>query len=285
VAAVLALLSAVTYGTADFIGGLTSRRLPPAAVVHRSSIVALVVNIAALFFVGGVFTARDIVIGTFGGAAGGIGVLLLYRGLAVASMSVVAPITAVLSGIVPVGAGLLSGERPSSIVWCGIVVGLVSVACIAREEEVGDEARGPTPIGVLVTAAGAGLGFGLFFVAFDATSDDAGLWPALAGKAATVVMFTGVALVARSARPARGEAWTRSSLALLAAAGVFEATANSLFLLATQRGQLTIVAVLGALYPAATIILAGIVLHERLTRLQLGGVGLAGTAIVLITAG
>jgi len=283
VAALLALLSAAAYGAGDFMGGLAARRLPPAAVVLRSNAVGLLGLVVALPLVGDAdLVGRDVLIGAAGGTAGGIGVLLLYRGLATGTMSVVAPITAVLSAIVPVVVGLASGERPSAVALVGVPLALFAVAMLVREPD--GPAQGMTRVDLL-TALGAGLGFGLFFVSLDATSDGAGLWPVVAGRSASVTLFAIVAAVRVGARAGRGRALAGTTPWLLVGCGLLDAGANALFLLATQRGLLTLVAVLGALYPAATLLLARLVLGERLARPQAAGVVLAGAAVVLVTAG
>lgn len=286
VAALLALLSAVAYGAGDFLGGLAARRLPPAAVVLRSNAVGLAGLVVALPLVGDAeYAARDIVIGAIAGVAGGVGVLLLYRGLAVGTMSVVAPITAVLSAVVPVAVGLSSGERPGAVAFVGVPLALVAVALLAREpRDDNDRTHGMTTTDLL-TALGAGLGFGLFFVGLDATGDDAGLWPVVAGRSASVGLFAVVAAVSVSARTGRGRVWIGRTPVMLFGCGLLDAGANALFLLATQRGLLTLVAVLGALYPASTVLLARLVLAERLARPQQIGVLVAGAAVVLVSAG
>jgi drug/metabolite transporter (DMT)-like permease len=285
-AAVLALLSAVAYGAGDFLGGLAARRLPPAAVVLRSNAVGLVSLVVALPLVGDAeLVGRDVLIGAGGGLIGGIGVLLLYRGLATGTMSVVAPITAVLSAVVPVATGLAGGERPAVLALVGVPLALFAVALLAREPVDDDERTHGMSRAALVMALGAGLGFGLFFVALDATSEDSGLWPVVAGRAASVTMFAIVAAVSAGARAGRGRTHVGTTPLLLVGCGVLDAGANALFLLATQRGLLTLVAVLGALYPASTLLLARAVLGERLARPQLAGVLLAGGAVVLVTAG
>lgn len=280
-AAALALLCAVAYGAGDFFGGVASRRLAPALVVLRSNAVGLTgVALAAPLFDADI-VARDFALGGAGGLAGGLGVLLLYRGLATGTMSVVAPITAVLSAVVPVAVGLGGGERPALVAMTGVPLALVAVAMLAREPADHDDRTHGLSRAGLVTALGAGLGFGLFFVALDATSDDAGLWPVVAGRMASVSMFAVVGLVRRGSwRPRSGPVgW------LVVGAGLLDAGANAFFLVATQHGMLTLVSVLAALYPASTLLLARIVLGERLARPPQAGVLLAGAAVVLVTAG
>jgi drug/metabolite transporter (DMT)-like permease len=283
-AAFLALLSAAAYGAGDFFGGLAARRIPPAAVVLRSNVVGLVGLIACLSLVSGEVVARDLGIGAMGGVAGGIGVLLLYRGLASGVMSVVAPVTAVLAAVLPVVAGLSGGERPAVVAFAGIVLALAAVALLAREPRDDDAATHGLASLDLLVAVGAGVGFGVFFIALDATSDDAGLWPIVAGRSASVVFFAAVAALWARARVGDHRAVQGTTPWLLVGCGVLDAAANATFLLATQRGLLTLVAVLGSLYPASTLLLARLVLHERLARPQLAGVALAGAAVVLVTA-
>ncbi len=286
-AAVLALLAAVAYGTGDFLGGMAARRIPASVVVLASNAVGLAGLLVALPLVGDPeFAGRDILIGAAAGIAGAIGVMLLYRGLATGTMSVVAPITAVLSAVVPVGVGLATGERPAGLALPGVPLALFAVALLAREPRVGPAQR---PAGLprteVLVALGAGLGFGLFFVGLDATGDDAGLWPVVAGRAASVGLFSVVAAVGARRRSVGMRDTARTTMLLLVGCGLLDAGANALFLLATQRGLLTLVAVLGALYPAATLVLARLVLGERLVRLQQTGLVVAAAAVVLVTAG
>lgn len=285
-AALLALLSAMAWGAGDFFGGVAARRIPPPAVVLRSNVVGLVGLGLAVPLVGAAEVAgRDLAIGAVAGLAGGVGVLLLYRGLAVGPMSVVAPVTAVLSAVVPVAVGLSSGERPAVVALAGVPLALVAIALLAREPRDEDARTRGMPATALFTALGAGLGFGLFFVGLDATGDDAGLWPVVAGRSSSVLLFAVVAGLSPASRAGPGRVWVGTTPLLLFGCGVLDAGANALFLLATQRGLLTLVAVLGALYPASTLLLARMVLAERLARPQQAGVLLAGSAVVLVTAG
>lgn len=284
-AAVLALFSAVTYGAGDFFGGLAARRLPAPAVVLRSNLVGLI-GLAAVapFFPSPEVLGRDLAYGAVGGSVGGIGVLLLYRGLAVGTMSVVAPITAVLSALVPVVVGLIDGERPSGLSLAGVPVALFAIGLLSRDEAEAGAERPTTPM-VVLTALGAGLGFGLFFVSLDRAGEDAGLWPVVAGRTASVALFALIAAVVVSARVGSDAARRGRMPLVLIVCGICDAGANALFLLATHEGLLTLVAVLGSLYPASTVALATTVTHERLSRVQVLGVALALVAVVAITAG
>lgn len=281
-AAALALLSAVVYGAGDFFGGLAARRLPAPAVVLRSNLIGLLglLAVAPLFAADDV-PARDLVLGAAGGVVGGVGVLLLYRGLAVGTMSVVAPVTAVLAALVPVAFGLLGGERPSALALAGIPVALAAIALLSTETGGGDERR--TTPAVLLAALGAGLGFGLFFVCLDAASDGSGLWPLVAGRSASVLLFAAIAVTVAAARVGGPSARRDGTPTLLLVCGLCDSGANALFLLATHEGMLTVVGVLGSLYPASTVALATTVTRERLARPQVVGVALALLAVVAIT--
>jgi drug/metabolite transporter (DMT)-like permease len=282
-AALLALLSAVTYGAGDFLGGLCARRLPAVAVALRTNAIGLVGLLVVAPLVAATVETRDIVLGSVAGIVGGIGILLLYRGLATGTMSVVAPITAVLAAVVPVIVGLLSGERPSGLALAGIPVALVAVVALAREPRTGDEPG--VGAAEVVMALGAGAAFGFFFVGLDATNDDAGLWPIVAGRTTSVVMFSIVVAAVAAARVGDDRARRGTTPWLLVGCGLGDAGANAMFLLATQRGLLTLVAVLAALYPASTVLLARIVLGERLVGAQRVGIALAGVAVVAVSAG
>jgi drug/metabolite transporter (DMT)-like permease len=283
-APLLALLSALSYGIGDFCGGLASRRLPPAAVVLRANAAGLVALVALLPVVSGVATARDLGIGLVAGTAGAIAVLLFFHGLSTGAMSVIAPITAVLSAVVPVAVGMAGGERPSVVALVGIPLALLAVALLAREPGGGTTVTGLTTSQFLC-ALGAGLGFGLFFVGLDATGEDAGLWPVVAGRVASVSVMAGLALVRPAVRVGDHRARWGTTPLLLVTCGVLDGLANALFLGATREGMLTLVAVITALYPAATLAMARTVLGERLARPQLGGAALACAAVVLVTAG
>jgi drug/metabolite transporter (DMT)-like permease len=283
-AAALALASALVYGAGDFIGGVASRRLPPIAVVWRSNAIGLVGLLAILpFFLEESPSTADLLWGAGAGLAGGMGILLLYSGMAFGTMSVVAPLTALLAAVVPVVVGFVGGERPSALAALGVVVAFAAIALVSREHDGERHIRVETR--VLAYALGAGLGFGVFFVGLDAAADDVGLWPLIAARTASVTMFCVLVAMLRSARLRSTAAREGSMPALIVVCGLFDASANALYLLATQRGLLTLVAVLTSLYPASTVVLARVVLGERLSRSQLVGVGLAGAAVIFVTAG
>lgn len=277
-AVLLALASAATYGAADFLGGLSSRRAPAVAVTLVSQAAGLVVLLCAVAVLGGSPTRADLAWGAASGLAGGVGLLLLYRGLAGGTMSVVAPITAVCAAAVPVGAGLAMGERPSALALTGVVVALLAIVLVSREEAPAGAPRGPVTAAVR-TALLAGVAFGLFFVLLERTGDEAGLWPLVTARGGSIALLAAIGQVA--GEPLRVP---RAALGGVLAAGILDMTANVLYLLAVREGLLSLVAVLSSLYPASTVLLATVVLRERLHPVQRTGLAAAAAAVALIAA-
>ncbi|MGY1987546.1 MULTISPECIES: EamA family transporter [unclassified Blastococcus] len=276
-AALLALASAVVYGAADFLGGLASRRASVFAVVAVSQLTGLLALVVLLPWLGGPVTTADLAWGAASGLAGSAGLLVFFRALAVGVMSVIAPVTALTAAAVPVLVGLLGGERIGPWATAGILLALGAVVLVSAEGGL-RALRGARPAS-LVPALVAGAAFGLFFVLLDRTSAGAGLTPLVAARVASVALVISVALTTRQGlRPGR------AALPLVLVSGLGDMTANALFLLATQQdGPLAITGVLASLYPVSTVVLAQIVLRERLVPAQLAGLGTAAAAVVLIT--
>jgi uncharacterized membrane protein len=275
-AALLALTAAAAYGVGDFLGGMAARREPSTAVVLWSHVIGLVMLLSAAPALGGDVTPRALAVGGVAGLFGGAGVALFYRGLSLGSMSVVAPVAALFSAAVPVMAGLGSGERPPLAAIGGIGMALVAVTMVSRERPATHGERG-VGLQPLLLAIGAGIAFGLFFVALDRAGGDAGIWPLVGARVASVSLFAslGAARVTAAAPP-------RAALAAAVGCGLLDAAANVLYVLALSHGLLSVVSVLTALYPAGTVLLARYVLGERLTGLQRTGLAVAGVAAVLI---
>jgi len=225
-------------------------------------------------------TDRDLAIGAASGVCGGIGVFLLFRGLATGRMSVVAPITAVGAAVLPVGWGLATGERPSVVVLLGVVLALAAVALVARSDDPDDDVPAERELAAVGWAVGAGVAFGALFILLAETSDDAGWWPLVSARVAAVAALTIGAVVAR--QPMRPN---RPAVPAIAASGVLDVTANAVYLLAVRRGLLSLVAVLSALYPAGTVLLARVVLKERLVKAQVVGLALALVGVACIAIG
>jgi drug/metabolite transporter (DMT)-like permease len=275
VAVLLALASAVVYGAADFCGGLATRRATAFAVVAFSQLAGLAALLFLLPWLGGDPTGADLAWGAAAGVAGACGLVLFYRALAEGVMSVVAPVTAVSAAALPVLGGLVLGERIGPWTLAGIVLALVAVVLVAAEDGLGS-LRTARPASLLPALA-AGAGFGLFFVLLDRTREDAELGPLVAARVVSVLVVVVLArLVSRSLSVPRGV------LPVVLLTGVADMTANALFLLAAQQGQLAITGVLASLYPVSTVVLAQLVLRERLAATQAVGLAAAGVAVVLI---
>jgi drug/metabolite transporter (DMT)-like permease len=276
VAVLLALASAVVYGAADFCGGLASRRASSFAVVAVSQAAGLVVLLLLLPWLGGDVTVADLAWGAGAGLAGAVGLVLFYRALAEGVMSVVAPVTAVAAAAVPVLVGVAFGERLGVVAALGIALALVAVVLVSAEDGLSSLLRARP--GSLTPALLAGASFGLFFVLLDRTDDDAGLTPLVAAR----VMSVGFVLVL-ALSTGQSLRIPRDALPTVLLAGIGDMTANGLFLLATQQGgQLAIVGVLASLYPASTVLLAQVVLRERLVGTQVAGLAAAVAAVALI---
>lgn len=280
-AVVLALVSAVAYGLSDFLGGIFARRVAawPIAVVGQSSSAVCAAFLALVL--GGTVTAHDWAWGAAAGIGGGIGAAFLYRGLAAGRMSVVAPISALGSAIVPVAVGLVTGDRPTSLAWAGIVFAFPAIYLISRSS---DEQRSePKPAsgdrGILDGVL-AGLGFGSMFAMLGQVGSDAGLYPLALTQVASVLSVIASATVLRAAWVPRDRlAWRAAMM------GPLGATATGSFLYATHSGMLTIVSVVAALYPALTVLLATALLREHIHRAQGVGLALAAAAVSLVAAG
>ena len=279
IANLLAVLSSLAYGAADFFGGLATKRGSTvfSAVVWSQAVGLVVVLLALPFFPAASPTAADLAWGAATGFFGGVGLAFLYRGLAVGVMSVVAPVTAVCAVIIPVGVGVAMGERPARIAIAGVALALVSIVLISQSGRVeeGKDARTGVPI-----AIASGVAIGIFLVCLERTGPTAGLWPLVPARIVSVSFIALAGLVAREKLLPQRASWP-----LIAGGGALDMLANVFYLLAVRQGPLSIVATLTSLYPAGTILLARVVLRERLRLIQQAGVACAILAIVLIVSG
>jgi uncharacterized membrane protein len=279
-ASLLALLSAALYGAADFLGGIATRRATMLGTVLVTQLAGLVLLIVVLpILPDAEVRASDLAWGALAGLTGGVGVALLYLALAIGPMSVVAPVTAACAVVVPLAIGVLAGERPSTLAAVGVGVAIASIALLSQ---VPAASRSDTPPtrgsgrGVRVALA-SGLAIGGFLAAVAQTTAAAGLWPLVASRSVSVALFAGLAF--GTGRPA---GVPRAAMPAALACGGLDMAANALYLVAVRQGQLALVATLASLYPASTVLLARIVLGERLGRWQQVGVAGAVLAIVLI---
>jgi drug/metabolite transporter (DMT)-like permease len=281
VAAILALASSLSWGLSDFLGGLLSRRHHLVAVMLLSQGVALAILVAAVLL--GAPTEHDAAATAWAAGVGGLGLLGLiafYRALSIGTMSIVAPISAT-GATIPVLVGLASGERPGALQLVGMLLAFSGVVLAAREPPAADAEERRTARTAVWLALLAAIGFGSFFAGIDRAEQTADVaWVLLAARAADVALLVAAAALVRPRIPTAPRA-----LGAIAAVGVFDLLANLLFVLAAGRGLLSVVAVLGSLYPAVTVVLARLVLHERLSRRQGAGVLLTLTGVVALAGG
>ncbi len=279
-AIVFALACAFVYGLGDYAGGRAARFASAASVTATAQAVGMLVLIPGLLIVSGTVTTRALVLGAIGGALGETGLVLLYSALARGAMSVVSPVAAVMTAIVPVVAGWVIGESLGRQQFAGVVVALLAIWLISR----GGSHEGSAPLHhsrpsprVLLMSVAAGVGFGLFFVALDRAGDDAGLWPLVAARPTGLLLAGGYALIVGVSPFVGRRAWK-----LAATAGAGDVVANIFAILATQRGKVAVAGLLISLYPASTVLLSRFVDHEPITRSQLAGFGAAVAAVALV---
>jgi drug/metabolite transporter (DMT)-like permease len=276
VTVLLALVGSVVFGGADFIGGAISRRVPALwlAALGQSVALVLAVPIAVLVAWERV-TAADAAWSLASGASAAVGLGLFYPAMARGLISIVVPLTAVIGASLPVAYGLGRGERPGAVAVVGIALALAAVAVVSATP--GDGRRfAATPVAF---SLGAGTCFGLVIVFFSRVSDHAGLWPVALSKSTASLGLIALALVLSRSRPTV----TGPLLPAGVAIGALEVGGNVALILALQRGPVSIASVLISLYPVTAVMLATVVLGERLSRVQLAGVVLALGSVVLIS--
>jgi drug/metabolite transporter (DMT)-like permease len=277
---ILALGSAVFYGSADFFGGLTARRANTIATVVWSQFAGFVLLLLILpFLPPTIVSGRDWIWGFVAGFTGGIGVALLYRALAVGTMAVVAPTTAVIAAIIPVLFAFVLGERLRPLTLIGVALALVAIGLVSRPangSETRQSGKPSLPPG-FVLALLAGISVGIFFLSLARTTSAAGMWPLIAARIASIALFGLIALVTRKTL-----VMTRSATATAVTGGALDMLANALYMIAARIGPLSIVVTLASLYPASTVLLARILLGERLSVIQGIGLGCALGAVAMI---
>ncbi len=279
VAVALGLAAGISWGVADFIGGLKTRQRGVLIVLVLSQGVgALLLAVIVVARGQGPPASEYLIYGVLAGLSGLAGLAAFYRGMAVGAMAVVAPISATGAAI-PVAVGLSTGDRPGALQAIGLALALVGVVLASREKAHGAAAatRMAAGTGLALVAA---VGFGGFFVGMDVASDGDVLWALLAARTCDTLLLIGVALAVRSdvdlsARDGRD----------LAVVGLFDVAANALFAVASTQGLVSLVAVLASLYPVITIFLASLILKERIRRSQGVGVALALAGVAAISSG
>jgi drug/metabolite transporter (DMT)-like permease len=274
-----ALGAALAYGLSDFLGGVISRRTSVWPVAMLACAGAGLGTLVLALVVDGTPTGADIAWGLLAGVGSGVGTAFLYRGFAKGRMGVVAPVSAVGAALLPATIAVLTGERPSTLVWVGMVAALPGIWLVAREAPTDSAASGGIAAGFLDGIL-AGAGFGLLFAALGQVPEGSGYWPVMAAQVVSLLAVVVAALLlGEDPRPRQGEAWWGLGAGLLATVAVVG------FLLARHEGLLSVAAVLTSLYPAFTVLLATLLLGERLHRSQSLGLALCAVSVACVAAG
>lgn len=269
----VALLGSVLYGLADFAGGLAARQTNVMRVVALSSVAGLAIIALTLPIAGGVWSPAAVWLGAATGVFSAAVFVLLYRALAIGPMGVLSPITAVVGAAIPVGFGLLIGEQIGVLGFAGILLALIAVVVISAS---GDPLHQRPSAKGLLLAFGCGLAIAGFFIVLSQTPGDSGAVPLVVGRIAATLLLGAAFLIGRR-NMVRGSGWR-----LAVIAGALDSIANLMFLVSVREGQLAVVAVVTALYPAATVLCARFILKERLTRTQIGGLAVAAVAVTVL---
>jgi len=276
-AIVLALASSLGYGCADYAGGLASRGASVLWVTLISIPVGLGLLVVLLPVLPAYWSVDAVVWGGLSGVFSAGAFALVYASLAVGPMSILSPLTAVISAAVPVAAGVgLEGEQLTGAAAAGIGLALVAVVAISAAGGTGGTRPAPRP---LAMAAAAGASIGLQFICLQRSPVDSGIAPAIAGRVVAGLILAAAFAVAH---PRGGPRPGRPAVLIAAASGVLDTFANLAVLLAVRQGSLAVVAVIVALYPGSTVLLARLTLGERLSRSQAAGLSGAAAAVVLL---
>ena len=290
---IFALAAALLYGSADFLGGVATRRARVLAVLPLSAGAGAVIMIASALLAGDPLRSAGLGWGIAGGAVGGVGLIIFYAGLAAGPMSVVAPVSALMSTVLPLTFALAGGERLSAMEYTGALLCLAAIVLVSSAETKQSAGR-PRRRGVMAVLAGtgfhgravsyglgAGTTFGLFFLFIRYAGQSGALWPVSSARVAGLAVVLVAAAVTRT-RPILTQASPRL-LAATAGSGILDATANICYVLATRAGLFGLAVVLTSLYPGITVLLARFVLNERMRLPQRLGLLLAAAGVVLVT--
>ena len=271
---IFALMSALSYGAADFLGGLSTRKNSALTVVAWSQGMGLLTALAAAPLLGSEsVTFTDLIWGVAAGISGAAGVGLLFRGLATGLASIVSPVAALTGAVLPVLFGLFTGEQPPLLTWSGVALAFPAILLLS----LGREKKSNHIFRSFRLGLASGIAFGGFFILIAQTNDTSGLWPLLAARGATVPLFFILVLFnRRKLVPQTG------SMSIVIFSGFLDMLANIFYLIAVHSGYLILAVVLTALYPAPTVFLQRVVLKERLTATRIFGLllSIGGAALI-----
>ena len=276
-AVLLAAASSMGYGVADFVGGLATRRDTVLRVAALTAPVSLVTELLLLPLVSGRWTAAGLGWGALAGIASGAAFALLYQSLALGPMGVLSPVTAVVSAVLPAAVGIVQGDQLNAIGAVGIALAIVAVIAVSAGSKDDPGQRHRPSLAALGLAVAAGATIAAMLVCLAQSPHDSGLAPLITCRAVSLVIL----LAAAATRGQLGLPG-QSAVGLAAGAGFFDAAANVAFLVAVRSGSLIVVAVITALYPGGTVLLARQVLGERFSRVQLAGLVTALTAVSIL---
>jgi drug/metabolite transporter (DMT)-like permease len=282
---ILALAAAALYGSADFLGGMASRRARALAVLGITAPAGLVVMltaalVTAALHVDGSVSWAAAGWSVAGGIAGGAGLIAFYAGFAVAPMSVVAPVTALIATLLPVGVAVAQGEHLTMAVAVGAIICVAAVVCVSAEKK--DHSKASARVRALLYAVPAGASFGLFYLFLRNAGTDGVIWPVTLARAAGTLVAIAFCLSTRT-RPLGWRA-DRATFGIALLSGTLDAGANVTYVLATRAGLFGLAVVITSLYPGVTVLLARYVFGERMRWVQRAGLIMAGVGVVLVTA-
>ena len=286
----LGLAAAALYGTGDFLGGLASRKVPVLVVLALAQAAGVLVALTAAAVSPGPVQLASLAWGIGAGMTGGLGLIIFYRGLASGPMAVVAPVSALVSTVLPVAVALVQGERPGPGVYAGAALCLVAIVLASSAGPAGS-GRAGRAASLRRSAGGgralgygtaAGVGFGLFFLLIRNAGQAGAVWPVAAARIGELATVLAAAAVLRRSLVPRGAGG--KLLVAAVAAGAIDVIANLSYVAATRTGQFGLAVLLASLYPGVTVLLASLVLGERLRWIQRAGLGLAAVGIVLVMA-
>ena len=278
----LGLAAAVLYGSGDFLGGLAARRAHVLAVLALAEGAGAAVALAAAAMSPAPPSLAGLAWGIGAGLIGGLGLIIFYIGLATGPMSVVAPVSGLVSTILPIAVALAGGERPGAGVYAGALLCLVAVVLASSAGQASAPQRHTRPGRAIAYGIAAGVSFGLFFLLIRNAGQTGELWPVAAGRIGELaVVLTAAAALRSGLRLRRAGGWL---LLAAAGAGVIDVVANICYVAATRTGMFGLAVVLASLYPGITVLLARVVLGERLRWVQRAGLGLAAIGILLVAA-
>jgi drug/metabolite transporter (DMT)-like permease len=280
----LGLAAALLYGGGDFLGGVAARRTHVLTVLMLAETAGATVALAAAAMSPGPAHPAGLAWGVSAGLVGGLGLIIFYTGLATGPMSVVAPVSGLVSTVLPVGVALAGGERPGVGVYAGALICLVAIVLASSAGDT-SAARRPGRQGpgrAIAYGMASGASFGLFFLLIRNAGQSGELWPVAAGRIGELaVILAAAAAAGRRLQPRPADRWL---LLVAAGAGVIGVVANICYVAATRTGAFGLAVVLASLYPGVTVLLARLVIGERLRWIQRAGLGLAAIGILLVAA-